>query len=98
MKNDNNKRFDAILNSMKGSRKAKPTHDLFDRIEQNLDESPHNVFQLFSWKYAVASAALILFVNIFAIHQIYSSKDKLANTDEQAYTAYTLLSNYKIYE
>lgn len=98
MKNEKEKWIEEVFDSATGSRRAKPSEDLFAKIERQIDIPNAKIIPLGQWRVAVAAAVVILILNIFAISQFNkgyeSSTSELANDPSSE----SLISNYKLYE
>ncbi|GLR18277.1 hypothetical protein [Portibacter lacus] len=99
MKNDKEKWVNDVLNSMEGSRRAKPSPELFDQILQEIDRPETQVLTMPHWSRIAAVAALLIMGNVFAVQQIsqsrYSDLSEVSSSDSDNYM---LVSDYKIYE
>lgn len=63
-----------IYQSMKGSQRAKPSPELFAKIENPIAASKDMVIPPQQWRYAAAAAVLNLFMNVSAL--LYYNLDK----------------------
>ena len=86
-----------VFQSMKGSRRAQPRPALLAKIERQIDAA--KMIPLQKWRYAVAAAALLLFVNVAAL-LIYNQNSGEARSEVAAADAYSesLISSFQIYE
>ncbi len=85
-----------VFQSMKGSRRAQPRPTLLAKIENQIAAA--KMIPLQKWRYAVAAAALLLFVNVAAL-LIYQNTGE-ARSEVAAADAYSesLISSFQIYE
>ncbi len=99
MEKDRQEWIDGVLNSVKGSRRAKPRADLFAQIESNLDAPEVRIIPINQWRISVAAAVLLLVLNVFVLQQytqnqsINTSEFVTGDSSEQ-----NLVSNYNIYD
>lgn len=100
MKEDKDKWIDEVLDSMKGSQRAKPSPELFAKIENQLAPPEIKIIPMRQWSYAVAAAVLVLVLNVFTVRQFTQNNE--LNAGEMVVSAddsgESLISNYKIYE
>ena len=85
-----------IINSMKGSKRATPSPELFARIEQEIYKDKKE-FNIIPMRYAAAAAILLLLLNgaaYFAINQTDYSEYSNSNM----ITEMSIVSDYQIYE
>lgn len=98
MNDEKEKWVEDVFQSMKGSERAKPQHDLFEKIQNRIGVGDAKVVSLHQWKYTAAAVVLILFMNITALvyfnqqHQVNYEDVADGNTYNQA-----LISTYQIY-
>ncbi|WKN42749.1 hypothetical protein [Tunicatimonas pelagia] len=97
--NDQEKWVEAVFQSMKGSRRATPSPELFSKIQSQIEDSKSKVVPLYPWRY-VAAAVAVLFVNATAL--IYYNQPEEVSSDsmvvaEDGY-GQPLISSYQIYE
>lgn len=99
MNDEKEKWMEEVFHSMKGSQRAKPSPELFARIEDQIAASKGKIIPLHQWRYAAAAAALVLFINVTAL-LYYNQYAGAANVEVAAVDAYSesLISNYQIYE
>lgn len=92
MQNDLNQRINDILNSTKGSQRAKPSGNLLQQIEQGIDLVDRNIIPIKRLRLLAVAAVLLLLVNVFAVNIYWQSE---MNKEE---SSMTLISDYKLYE
>ena len=99
MNDEKEKRMEEVFQSMKGSHRAKPSPELFAKIESQIEVSKGKLIPLHQWKYAAAAAALVLFINVTAL-LYYDQHAGVANEDVAVVDTYSesLISTYQIYE
>ena len=68
---EKDKIMDKIINSMKGSQRAKPSSDLFEKILTDLDHNSTKVISMNQWKTAIAAACFVLIFNLVALNYSY---------------------------
>ena len=61
--NDKEKWIDEVMESMKGSQRAKPDSKLFSKIQSQLHVHNANVVSMRQWSYAAAAAIILLVLN-----------------------------------
>ena len=99
MENDKEKWVDEVMGSLKGSERAKPAPDLFNRLESQLVKPNAHIVPAFRSRLAVAAAVVLLALNGFALSRYFANTNNMTSeamvdrTDNQQ-----LISNYKIYE
>lgn len=98
MNNEKEKWVEDVFQSMKGSERAKPQPDLFEKIQSRIRVGDGKVLNLFHWKYASAAAVLILFMNITAL-VYFNQQNKLKNKGVQDRNIYNraIINTYQIY-
>lgn len=97
MKEDREKWITDVFNSLAKSKRAKPSEDLFGRLEQQLFTPPDaKILPISQWRIAAAATVLLLFLNVFALQQSTQSptSDGFGETSPVA----ALISNYKLYD
>lgn len=100
MKKDKDKWIEDVLDSMKGSQRAKPSPELYAKIERQINAPEAKIVPMPQWSYAVAAAVLVLVLNVFAIRQFTQNNELnvseiVVSSDD---TSSSLISNYKIYK
>lgn len=98
-KDDKQKWIDDVFDSMQGSRRAKPSPELFGKIETEIDAPEARVIPMYQWRLTAAAAVLLLVLNVFALRQVAESN--ALNTGEwvvERTSNQQLISNFKIYE
>ncbi|UBM60167.1 hypothetical protein LAG90_05865 [Marinilongibacter aquaticus] len=97
MDSEKEKWINDVLQSMKGSRKAKPSARLFEQIESKIDSTEAKVVPLYFWR-SVAAAVLLLCLNIFAFQHLNAYRKSVSNTQvETASYSADLISDFNIY-
>ena len=88
-----------VFQSMKGSQRAKPSPELFAKIEEQIEVSETKIVSMYQLKYAAAAAALILLLNITVLFT-YRNYDVVSyeGTIEANTYSQSLISTYQIYE
>ncbi len=86
----------AILESMKGSQRAKPSMDLFAKIEREINSADTLIIPLRQLKWAAAAAILLLIVNGLTMQQHYNHQ-KAKSVAEFA-EGESIISNYTLYD
>lgn len=102
MRDEKEKWIEAVFNSVKDSKRAKPSSDLFAKIEQQISQPKAKVISMRQIALGIAAAILILIFNIFAMRQFVNQRQDF-NTNVydvviSDVSSQTLISNYKIYE
>ncbi len=99
MSTEKEKWMDEVFESMKGSQRARPSPELFAKIEGKIVPAKGKLIPIQQWRYAVAAAVLVLLVNSAAM-LYYNQQDGVAYEDVAAVDTYSqpLITNYKIYE
>ncbi len=99
MKNDKEKWIEGVFESLKGSQRAKPSRELFAKIEGQIYKSEAKVIPLHQLRMAAASVILLLILNVFAFSQ-YAQNSTISTEDSVVYDAsnQALISNYQLYE
>jgi len=92
MQNDLNQRIEDILESTKGSKRAKPSEDLLQQIEQRIGVDGM-IIPIGRLRLVAAAAALLLLVNILAVNTYLQSEVK-----ENKQPNISLISDFKLYE
>ena len=85
-----------ILNSTKGSQRAKPSEGLFVKIQREIREADTFIIPLPRLKWAVAAAILLLVINGLVVQQNYKTHkiDAIAEPAEDE----SIISNYTLYD
>ena len=98
-KDDKEKWMEEVLDSLKGSERAKPSPGLYAKIESQLDATQVRIISMRQLNFAVAAAVLVLVLNVFALRQFAQTNafDTSYSTVTET-SSQTLISNYKIYE
>jgi hypothetical protein len=99
MEKDKEKWIEEVFDSLKGSERAKPSADLFAKIENLIDAPEAKIIPMPQWRVAAAAAVAILFLNVFAVQQ-FRKINRLNNNElvVDSTSDQQLISNYKIYE
>lgn len=96
---DTDKWIEEVFNSMRNSQRAKPSPNLFDKIEAQIYGSEAKIIYLKQWKKYAAVACLLIYINIAAIlYYNYNLSDdtpiqSMAESNEEP-----LLLSYQIYD
>ena len=91
--------IDGILNSTNKISRAKPSAQLYSKIEGRLFEPEVKLISIQQWRWAAAAALLLLFLNVFALRQYNGEQTQSltqgysVESDEQA-----IVSDYNFYE
>jgi len=86
------KRIHNILESTKGSQRAKPKTDLFAKVEQQIYGQGATIIPIRQLKLVVAAAVLLLLINGLAITTFLNQDTK------QSEYAEPLIMDYKLYD
>lgn len=97
MKNEK-QQFDAILNSMKGSQRAKPRPDLLAQIQNKIQQPVVKVLTISQIRRIAAVGLLLMTLNVYVFSSLYSNnalneKELVLQDSEES-----LISNFQIYE
>ncbi|MFK7983099.1 MAG: hypothetical protein AB8G86_24180 [Saprospiraceae bacterium] len=93
MKENLNKKINEILDSTKGSQRAKPSNDLLAKIENQIYQQEATIIPLGRLKLVAAVAVFLLLVNGLAISTYLNQVHQPTEYAEQA-----LIMDYKLYE
>jgi len=97
MNKDNEKWIEAIFQSMKSSESAKPSAELFNKIEVEISAANVQIIPIYKWKRFVAVAAMLLLLNGAAL--IYYNNKEVSNSNVTTADTYHLLNTMlQIYE
>jgi hypothetical protein len=97
MTNKDDKRIDDILNSFKGSQRAKPRPELLKAIEEEIYANESSkIISFASWSRIAAAIALVLALNGTTLFYL-SGKENLKAADNME-SMPSLISDYKFYE
>lgn len=97
MEQNIDKKADRIINSFKGSNRAKPSPALYDKIEAKIFLKEASMIPLRTVWLSVAAAILLIFINIAAISS-RSANNRSSLSPAEMKESYSLISNYNIYE
>ncbi len=99
MNEEKEKWIDSSLHSMKGSQRAKPSPDLFANIKRQIVNLDSQIVPLRQWRYAVASAILILTINTTAL-LCFNQQKQAEEIDATVTNNYdrSLISSFQIYK
>ncbi|MEL6987147.1 MAG: hypothetical protein AAGK97_04890, partial [Bacteroidota bacterium] len=81
MKKDKERWKDEILSSMKGSKRAKPAQDLFQKIENQLERLEYKIISIKQWNIAAAIAIVLICTNGYAFYSIDQSQSIAAENN-----------------
>lgn len=98
MKDNKEKWIADVFDSMKGSRRSKPSADLFAKIEHQLDAPEARVIPINQWKLTAVAAVLLLIMNVFVLRQVTQNNGFGTGETMVEHTSEQLISNYKIYD
>ena len=103
MRTDKDQWMEDVFHSMKGSQKARPSSDLFAKIERSIAESQNdNVISMHRFRFVAAAASLVLLVNVSAL-LLYFSQNQINNQasieNQESNNSYreSLISTFQIY-
>ena len=95
---DEEKKISDILESMKGSQKAKPDKKVWLHIQKEIGNGEAKVVSMVQRRWAVAAAALLLVVNTWALSEFYESKNIANVIPPTVEEGSPLLLDYQIYD
>jgi len=99
MSDDKEKEIEAIFNSMKDSKRAKPSPELYGKIHKQIFTRSTKVISITQLKKYAAAACFILLLNTIALYS-YNLQKGTAEQDVAAVDNYqeSLITSYEIYE
>lgn len=98
MAEDKDNWIEEVFLSMKGSERARPSHDLLAKIQSRMEGRDNKVVTLYQWKFTAAAAVLLVFMNTMAL--IYFSQEQLGNYSDvvsESAQNQSIISTYQIY-
>lgn len=99
MKEDKEKWISNVLDSAKGSQRAKPSPGLFTKIENRIAPSEAKVIPLFQLRMAAAAAVILCLMNVSILYQ-QTKKNTTTSQELRTYASpqQQLISNYNLYD
>jgi len=99
MKDEKEKWVESVFESTKGSTRAKPAPDLFEKIEHQLSQVEAPVISMARLRMLAAAVFVLLIVNAFAMIN-YSQNAQLSSEKgaSENVLSQQLLSDYNLYE
>lgn len=99
MENNKEKWITEVFDSLERSERAKPSAELFAKIESRIQDSQAKIISIPQWRIAAAAAVLVLSLNLFALYD-YTQNRVLssATTTMDNSVPSPLISDYNIYE
>lgn len=97
MNKNNEQQINDILNSMKGSKRAKPQRDLFAQIQAKIQAPKVKILSMYQLRAAAAVGLLIVTLNVYAFGNYFlntTNDTELVMQDNSE----SLISNYQLYE
>lgn len=96
---DKEKWIDDVFDSMKGSQRAKPSPELFSKIENQIYSPAATIIPIIKLRVAAAAAIMLLFFNVISIRQ-YAQKAQGDATEYivESESDQQLISNFNLYE
>lgn len=94
---EKDKWIDDVLVSINNLERAKPSANLFARIENELDNDSVEVIPIYKIRFAAVAAAILLMFNVFSIYN-YVLTSETTSIDLSVENNQELISNYNIYE
>jgi len=88
-----------VLNSMKGSQRAKPSLDLFNKITQKIHHPSTSIIPMHQWRIAITAASILLALNFISIHNYLKTNnltDKNLSIEETS--SDIIISEYQLYD
>jgi hypothetical protein len=96
---DKEKWMDAILQSMRGSHRAKPRPELFAKIENQFYDPAAKVIPVFKLRVAAAAALFLLIFNVFSMRQYaQNAQSDTAENLIESESDQQLISNFNLYK
>lgn len=90
--------IDAILNSMNGSKRAKPRPELLAQIQKKIRQPVAKILTMNQLRAVAAAAVLLVTLNVYAFSSLYSNEALSENELVLQGDDESLISNYQIYE
>jgi hypothetical protein len=94
MKDNKDLWSDKILTSMAAHKLAEPSKNLFERIQNSIDEEC-KVFTIKQLRWASAAAIFVVCLNIWGISQLDLSQHSVS--DKSLYNSTLMISDFNIY-
>jgi len=96
---DKEKWIQKILNSTEGYQKSQAPPDLFNKIEQRLDQTTGKIIPIHQWRVAAAAAIILMVLNLFGLRQYIQNNSSDTTTMEQKYASNEPISStYQLYK
>jgi len=98
MSTDKEEWMEDVFQSMKGSQRATPPADLFNKIEQEIYQPKGRVVPFKQWQFAAAAAVLLLIGNALSV-VYYKNSTVSFEQDSATIELYSepLVNSYQIY-
>ncbi|MFK7950734.1 MAG: hypothetical protein AB8G11_24320 [Saprospiraceae bacterium] len=90
--------IDAILNSMNGSKRAKPRPELFVQIQNKIRKPVVKILTMNQIRAIAAVGLLLVTLNVYAFSSFYLNESLSENALVMQGDNESLISNYQIYE
>lgn len=88
-----------VLQSMKGSERAKPDPALFAKIQQQVSSPNATIISLYQWRNYAAACILLLFINTTVLVLFNQSKDSQPREVVASDSSYeSLVISFQIYQ
>ncbi|MEO0470947.1 MAG: hypothetical protein AAF206_15070 [Bacteroidota bacterium] len=99
MENEKDTWIEEVMNSMHGSRRAKPRDGLFSDIERQLDETIRLDFRKRQWRMLAAAVVLLFVVNAYIVFS-FTQNNSPQQTEYaiEGVSSQSLVSGYNLYE
>lgn len=97
MEQNIDKKVDRVIGSFKGSARAQPSPELYDRIASKIFQQEASMIPIRTIWLSIAAAVLLIFINIAAISSNTMNQKSGLDQNKTA-DSYSVLSNYNIYE
>lgn len=98
MEKDKEKWMNDVLDSVQGSRRAKPHPELFAKIEAAVYAPQSKVIPIRQWRLFAAAAVCLLMLNIFALRKYAQSNVSAKEWLVENSVEETIISTYQLYE
>lgn len=93
MQKDLNQQIDDILDSTKGSKRARPSRNLLEQIEKRIEEKEEIIIPIRRLRLVAAAAAVLVLINCLALNNYLQSE-----VTQKKQSSISLISDYKLYE